>query len=159
MPFLFTTINENLQRNYNIMRGNFKINLVFLELIEFVACYLFMLWFLGLSQMEPEIGSEWGWLVSPSLGQTHIWQVISPDIFWAYVCCPKKSQNNSTCCISTVQVAKIKHFARLYWKTACTDLHKNVLLHIHQFNKTSTRILLLAIVISVFTYKASNTFT
>lgn len=89
MPFLFTTINENLQRNYNIMRGNFKINLVFLELIEFVACYLFMLWFLGLSQMEPEIGSEWGWLVSPSLGQTHIWQVISPDIFWAYVCCPK----------------------------------------------------------------------
>lgn len=152
--------NENLQRNYNIMRDNFKINLVFLELIEFLGCYLDMLQLSGLNQMEPEIGSACQ-LGLPSLGQICIWQAISPDIFWASVCWPKKPQNNSTCCISTVQVAKVKHFPRLYWKTACTDLHKNVLFHIHQFNKAFTRILLLAIEQSFlfFTYKASNAFT
>lgn len=94
--------------------------------------------------MEPEIGSE------RSVSFTFIWSNVHlesqrPDIFWASVCWPKKPQNNSTCCSSAVHIAKIKHFPRLYWKTACTDLHKNVLLHIHQFRKTSTRILLLAI--------------
>lgn len=93
--------------------------------------------------MEHEIGSEW--LVGFAFIRSDVHLAShQPRHFLGITVLAKEAPQYFNCCISVVQVAKIKHFPRLYWKTACTDLHKNVLLHIPQFSKTTTKILLLA---------------
>lgn len=83
--------------------------------------------------MEPEIGSEW--LVGFALIRLNVLLAsYQPRHFLGITVLAKEAPEYFNCCISVVQVAKIKYFPRLYWKTACTDLHKNVLLHIPQFS-------------------------